>query len=55
MNEAQTLHTSRRTFIKNTGKLAAVSALAGVSLPHVHGAESGTIQIAAAPEPPETR
>jgi predicted dehydrogenase len=46
MNEALTPPTSRRTFIKNTGKIAAVSALAGVALPHVHGAESGTIQIA---------
>jgi len=46
MNEAQHSLTSRRTFIKNTGKVAAVSALAGITLPHVHGAESGTIQIA---------
>jgi hypothetical protein len=46
MNEAQTGSTSRRTFLKNTGKLAAVSALAGVALPAVHGAESGTIQLA---------
>jgi predicted dehydrogenase len=46
MNEPQSLSTSRRTFIKNTGKLAAVSALAGVALPAVHGAESGTIQLA---------
>jgi predicted dehydrogenase len=46
MNEAQHSLTSRRTFIKNTGKIAAASALAGVALPHVHAAESGTIQIA---------
>ena len=46
MNETQTNLTTRRNFIKSTGKLAAVSALAGVALPHVHGAESNTIQIA---------
>jgi hypothetical protein len=46
MNEAQSTSTSRRTFLKNTGKLAAASALAGVALPAVHGAESGTIQLA---------
>jgi predicted dehydrogenase len=46
MNEAQHQHTSRRDFIKSTGKLAAVSALAGVAIPHVHGAESSTLQVA---------
>jgi predicted dehydrogenase len=46
MNDAQPSPTSRRTFLKNTGTLAAASALAGVALPHVHAAESGTIQIA---------
>src|SRR5579862_2880208 len=38
--------TSRREFIANTGRLAAVSALAGTALPHVHAAENNTIQIA---------
>lgn len=38
--------TTRRDFIKTTGRLAAVSALAGVSIPSVHGAESNTIQVA---------
>ena len=38
--------TSRRQFIKNTGKFAAVSALAGVALPHVHAAGNNTIQLA---------
>ncbi len=38
--------TSRREFIKNTGKLAAASALAGVALPSVHAAGSGLIQVA---------
>lgn len=46
MNEAPNHLTSRRSFIKSTGKLAAVSALAGVTIPHVHGQESNTIQIA---------
>src|SRR5512142_2987237 len=38
--------TSRREFIKNTGRVAAVSALAGVAIPHVHAAENNTIQVA---------
>jgi len=46
MNNAQTNFTSRRTFIKNTSRLAAASALAGVALPHVHAAESNTLQVA---------
>src|ERR1700721_1378003 len=37
---------SRREFIKNTGKLAAVSALANVVIPAVHAAGSDLIQIA---------
>ena len=37
---------SRREFIKSTGKLAAVSALAGVAIPHVHAAGSDLIQVA---------
>ena len=47
MNESSSSLTStRREFIKTTGRIAAVSALAGVSLPHVHAASGGTIQIA---------
>src|SRR5438128_6177222 len=46
MNQTQDSLTSRREFIKNTGKLAAVSALAGVAIPHVHAAENNTIQVA---------
>ena len=38
--------TTRRDFITHTGRLAAVSALAGVALPHVHAAESNTLQVA---------
>src|SRR5579872_5623983 len=37
---------SRREFIKNTGKLAAVSALANVAIPAVHAAGSDEIQVA---------
>jgi predicted dehydrogenase len=37
---------SRREFIKTTGRLAAASALAGVALPHVHAAGSELIQVA---------
>ena len=36
---------SRRKFIKTTGKLAAVSALANVAIPYVHAAGSDLIQI----------
>jgi predicted dehydrogenase len=38
--------TTRREFLKNTGRLAAVSALAGVALPHVHAASSHEIHVA---------
>ena len=38
--------TSRRAFLRTSGRLAAVSALAGVTLPHVHAASSNTIQVA---------
>ncbi len=38
--------TSRREFLKNTGRIAAASALAGIALPHVHAAENNTIQVA---------
>ncbi len=38
--------TSRRTFIKTTTQVAAVSALAGVNLPYVHAAGSDTLQVA---------
>lgn len=40
------LSTSRREFLKTTGKLATASALAGVALPHVHAAEDNTVQLA---------
>lgn len=37
---------SRREFLKNTGRMAAASALAGVAIPHVHAAEDNLIQLA---------
>ncbi len=37
---------SRRNFLKDTGKVAAVSALAGVAVPSVHAGENNTIQLA---------
>jgi predicted dehydrogenase len=37
--------TSRREFLKNTGRLAAASALAGVALPQVHAAGSDLVQV----------
>ena len=46
MNETSNTLTSRREFIKTTSRIAAVSALAGVALPHVHAAGSDLIQIA---------
>jgi len=45
MNEPSNSHSTRREFIKTTGRIAAVSALAGVSLPHVHAAGSNLIQV----------
>lgn len=46
MNETSNHVTSRREFLKTTGTVAAASALAGVAIPHVHAAGSGTIQVA---------
>ncbi len=46
MNQPPIALTSRRDFLKNTGRFAAASALAGVALPHVHPAGSDTIQVA---------
>jgi predicted dehydrogenase len=45
MNDSSSSLT-RRDFIKTTGRIAAVSTLAGVALPHVHAAGSDMIQIA---------
>jgi predicted dehydrogenase len=47
MNDSSTSSlTSRREFIKTTGRIAAASALAGVALPSVHAAGSEMIQVA---------
>ena len=46
MNESSNSLTTRREFIKNTGRFAAASALAGVALPHVHAAGNELIQVA---------
>lgn len=46
MNQTPEQHTSRRDFLKTTGKVAAASALAGITLPHVHAQDSQTVQIA---------
>src|SRR5256885_7311423 len=46
MNQSPTNLTSRREFIKSTGRIAAVSGLAGAAIPHVHAAENNTIRVA---------
>ena len=38
--------TPRREFLKNTARIAAASALAGVAIPHVHAGEDNTIRLA---------
>jgi predicted dehydrogenase len=43
---AEPQSSSRREFLKWSGKLAAGSALAGVAIPHVHAAEDNTIHLA---------
>lgn len=43
---AGSVTTTRRDFLKTAGAATAVSALAGVKLPHVHAAESGTVRVA---------
>jgi predicted dehydrogenase len=45
-NQSSDQPTSRRYFIKATGQVAAASALAGVTLPHVHAAADNTIRLA---------
>ena len=46
MNESSNSLSTRREFIKTTGRIAAASALAGVAIPHVHAAGSDMIQVA---------
>ena len=45
MNEKNESSQNRREFLKTTGKIAAVSALAGMTIPHVHAAGNETIQL----------
>jgi predicted dehydrogenase len=46
VNETTTGGLSRRELIKKTGQVAAATALAGISLPHVHAGASETVQLA---------
>ncbi len=46
MSETTKRTMSRRDFLKNTGRMAAASALASVAIPHVHAAENNLIQVA---------
>jgi predicted dehydrogenase len=46
MNDSLVPASSRREFLKSTGQLAAVGALAGVALPHVHAAGSDQLNVA---------
>ena len=46
MNMAAKQGTSRREFLKNTSRMAAASALAGLAVPPVHAGENNTLQLA---------
>ena len=46
MSETTKRRTSRREFLKNTGRIAAASALTAGTVPFVHAAENNTIQVA---------
>ncbi|MBN2024304.1 MAG: gfo/Idh/MocA family oxidoreductase [Pirellulales bacterium] len=46
MSHSQDSTSSRRAFLKSTGRIAAASALAGVMVPRVHAAEDNTIRLA---------
>jgi predicted dehydrogenase len=46
MSESTKSVTSRREFMKHTGRIAAASALVAGAVPHVHAAENNTIQVA---------
>ncbi|HZO84071.1 MAG TPA: Gfo/Idh/MocA family oxidoreductase [Verrucomicrobiae bacterium] len=46
MSQSADLRTSRRDFLKTSGKFAAASALAGVAIPNVHAADSQTVKVA---------
>jgi predicted dehydrogenase len=46
MNTPTPSVTSRREFLKNTGRVAATGAMIGAAVPHVHAAEDNTIRLA---------
>jgi predicted dehydrogenase len=46
MDQTQKTNTTRREFLKTTGRVAAASALVAGATPRVHAAEDGTIQLA---------
>jgi len=46
MSETTKRTSSRRQFLRNTGQIAAASALAAGAIPRVHAAENNTIQVA---------
>ncbi|MBN2577413.1 MAG: Gfo/Idh/MocA family oxidoreductase [Pirellulales bacterium] len=46
MNDPLNPVISRRTLLKNTGKIAAATAVAGMVVPYVHAAEDNTLQLA---------
>lgn len=45
-NKTENLDLSRRSFVKETGIVAAATSLAGMNVPRVHAAENNTIQVA---------
>jgi predicted dehydrogenase len=46
MSETTSYVSSRREFLKNTGRIAAATTLAGLAVPRVYAAEDNTIQVA---------
>ncbi len=46
MNASTNRASSRREFLKNTGRIAAVTTLAGLAVPRVYAAEDNTLQVA---------
>ncbi len=45
MSETQKSSSSRREFLRNTGRVTAASALVGLAVPRVHAAEDNTLQV----------
>ena len=46
VSETTSSQSTRREFMKNTGRAAAGAAIVGAAVPHVHAAENNTIQVA---------